>query len=390
MRAYKFKLYPTKTEENVLYQHLGICRFTYNKLLEKLKIEREKGNKISRCDLSAYLTELKKQEETKFLNNCYSKMLQPNIDRIFSNIRGLAVSKKNGSKIGLLRFKSRNRFSSFTYNQSGFKIIETNKRYNKLHLSKIGDIRIRQHRDIEGNIKQIQVKKKPSGWYAYLVTDGKYECKNLKNNQIGIDLGVLNFLTDSFGSKVDNPSWLNKQLEKIKKWQRKISKSKKGSSNRRKWIQKLLRVFEKIDNQKTDFFHKLTTKLVKQNKLICMEDLNIKSMTEKSDKNKHYNMRNILASSWGMFANMLHIKVSSTESELVFVNPKDTSKKCSCCGKKKNMPLSQRQYNCECGLKLDRDHNSAINILKLGKELASVETEVTKSMKQEAPSFTAV
>jgi len=324
------------------------------------------------------------------LNNCYSKMLQPVVDRIFSNIKGLAISKKSGNKIGLLRFKSRNRFSSFTYNQSGFKIIETKKRYNKLHLSKIGEIRIRQHREIKGKIKQIQVKKKPSGWYAYLVTDGKYECKNIHDNKIGIDMGILSFLTDSSGNKVDNPLWLNKLLGKIKKWQQKISKSKKGSSNRRKLVKKLLRVFERLDNQKRDFFHKLTTKLVQNNKLICMEKLNIKSMTEKNDKNKYFNMRNILASSWGMFANMLQIKVSSTESELIFVNPRDTSKKCSCCGNKKDMPLSQRTYSCECGLKLDRDHNSAINILNLGKVLASVETEVTKSMKQEAPSFMAV
>lgn len=318
-------------------------------------------------------------------------MLQPIVDKIFASISGLSSSKKNGNKVGRLRFKSRNRLTSFTYNQSGFKIIETDKRYNKLHLSKIGDIRFKQNRDIEGNIKQVQIKLKPSGWYCYIITDGKYECKNRDANEIGVDLGVINFLVTSDKQFVENPQYLNKLLHKIKSIQRQISQKKKGSSNRRKLIQKLLRVFEKIDNQKKDFFHKLSTELVKNNSLICLEDLDIKNMTDKSKRNnKYHNMRNILGSSWATFINMLKIKVSSTKSEIVFVNPRNTSKKCSHCGNLQDMPLSKRQYVCDCGLNIDRDYNSAINILKTGKELTFVgEDTITSSMNQESMSFRA-
>ena len=127
-------------------------------------------------------------------------------------------------------------------------------------------------------------------------------------------------------------------------------------------------MWETIDNQKKDYFHKISTKLVKENKLLIFEDLNIKSMIKKTGKNKYRNMKNILDSSWGTFINMLQIKVSSTESELIFVNPINTSKMCSNCGNiKENLQLKDRQYNCnKCKISIDRDYNASLNIKELG------------------------
>jgi len=386
MKTYKFKLSPSKTQEEELYRHLNICRFTYNKLIEILKVAQENSVRFSKYELSNILTLMKEEEDFSFIKNTYSKMIQPLVDRIFSNIKGLAISKKNGNKIGSLRFKNRSNFSSFSYNQSGFKVIFTGKRYNLLHLSKIGDIRLRQHRSIEGTIKQVQIKKNPSGWYAYIITDGEYECKNEKDGEIAFDLGIQDFLVDNQNHHIRNPLFLNQKLSLLKLLQQKLSKSKKGSNNRKKLIHKILRVFEKISNQKNDFFHKLTTEIVKNNSLICLEDLNIQNMIDNKDKIK--NKRNTLASSWGMFVNMLKMKVSSTTSKIVFVEPKNTTKECSKCGELKEMPLSMRKYVCsKCGLELNRDYNSALNILKKGKELAFVESGVTHLMKQEATSF---
>lgn len=377
-------MYPTSQEREKLYYNLNSSRHLYNKLLEIMN-----ENKHSKNELSKFLTEYKKTEEGNYLNNCYSKMLQPLIDKIFSSIKGLSKSKKNGNKIGRLRFKSRNRFTSFTYNQSGFKIIETDKRYNKLHLSKIGDIKFKQSRPIEGNIKHIQIKLKPSGWYCYIVTDGKYECKNIENNEIGCDLGIMSFIVTSNNKVFDNPLYMNKSLSKIKVLSKRLSRTKKGSNNRRKIIHKLLRVWETIDNQKKNYFHKISTQLVKENKLLIFEDLDIKSMTEKNGKNKYRNMKNILDSSWATFINMLQIKVSSTNSEIIFVNPKNTSKMCSCCGNiKENLQLWERTYNCEkCNVSIDRDYNASVNIFRRGKELTFVENSVTSSMNQESSSF---
>lgn len=381
-------MYPTSPEREILYKNLNAARHIYNKFLEVLR-----DNKYNKKELSKFLTNYKKTEEGKYLNNHYSKMIQPIIDKIFSSIKGLSQSKKNGRKIGILRFKSRNRFTSFTYNQSGYKIIPTDKRYNKLQLSKIGAIRFKQSREIIGDIKQVQVKLKPSGWYCYIVTDGLYECKNLFNNEIGVDMGVKQLLVTSNKEVFANPLFMNQSLTKLKSLSKKLSRSKKGSNNRKKIIHQLLRVWEKINNQKNDYFHKITTKLVRENKLLVFEDLDIDNMTnKKSNNNKYRNMRNILDSSWATFMGMLRIKVLSTESELILVNPKNTSRKCSNCGHiKKSLQLWERTYNCEkCNLSIDRDYNASVNIYRLGKELTFVrgDTLVT-SMKQESTPFRA-
>lgn len=385
MRTYKFKMYPTSQEREKLFVTLNNCRFTYNKLLEFMN----KQEKVDRGEVQHHIVDLK--IEHTFLKNTYSKTLQYEHYRLFSSMKGLSKSKKNGNKIGRLRFKSRNRYTSFTYNQSGYNIIETDKRYNKLHLSKIGDIRFKQSRDIEGKIKQIQIKLKPSGWYCYIVTDGDYECKNIKNNEIGVDLGIMSFMVTSNKEVFDNPLYMNKSLNKIKILSKQLSRTKKGSNNRRKVIHKLLRLWETIDNQKQDYFHKISTKLVKENKLLVFEDLNIKSMTKKTGKNKYRNMKNILDSSWATFVNMLQIKVSSTESEIIFVNPRNTSKMCSSCGNiKTDLQLWDRTYCCkECNLAIDRDYNASINIFRRGKELTFVENLSIGLMNQESMSFRA-
>jgi len=264
---------------------------------------------VDKKQLSKYLTKLKSDTETEWLKNYYSKMLQPLVNRIFSSIKGLSKSKNNGNKVGRLRFKSSNRFTSFLYNQSGFKIIETDNRYNKLHLSKIGDIHFKQSRDIIGKIKQVQIKLKPSGWYCYITTDGKYQVINKKNNRIGIDMGINNFLVTSDNKYIRNPLYLKQQLSKLQSLHKSISKKKKGSNNRKKAIFQLCKLMENISNKKNDFFHKLSTDLVQNNNFICIEDLNIKNIINKSD-NKYKNHRNLLDSSWRKFIDMLKIKVS--------------------------------------------------------------------------------
>ena len=252
MRTYRFKLYPTKLERENLFNTLNNCRFTYNKLLEFMN----KQEKIDRGIVQHHIVDLKNQ--FPFLKDVYSKALCYEHYRIFSSIKGLSKSKKNGNKIGRLRFKSSNRFSSFTYNQSGFGIIETDKRYNKLHLSKIGDIKFKQSRDIDGKIKQIQIKLKPSGWYCYIVTDGEYECKNINKNEIGIDMGIINYITTSQNKVYDNPLFMKQKLFKIQSLSKQLSRTKRRSNNRKKVIFRLLRLWETIDNQKSDYFHKIT------------------------------------------------------------------------------------------------------------------------------------
>ena len=380
MRCYKFQLKPSNKQNLKLLDNLETSRFLYNKLLEVMT----KNNIKSKNELSKYLTWMKKQDDYKFLNNYYSKMLQPIIDRLYSNIKGLAISKKNGNKIGKLRFKGQRWFKTIMYNQSGFKLMDTKGHYNILSLSKIGDIKIRQHRNIEGNIKSIIIKRKVSSWEAHIITDAKYTLES-GSKMLGIDMGVMSFLTTSENEHIDNPLFLNKSLSKVKDRHRKISMTKKRSKNRKKQCLKLERLWEHINNQKNDFFHKISTKLVRSCRFIAVEKLNIKSMTS-NDKNKHYNHRNILDSSWGRFLSMLKVKAESAGIQYIEVDPKNTSKMCHKCGSIKSMPLNVRMYQCDCGMLIDRDHNAAINILSKGLASVGVDTLVS-SMKQEAPSF---
>lgn len=376
MKVYRFQLKPNKKQQELLERTLELCRFTYNKLLEKLNNQ----EKIDRNKIQHYIIELKNQYPE--LKTVHSKILQYECYRLFSNLKGL--SKKKGKyKIGRLRFKGKHWFKTFVMNQSGYEINSTGKHYDKLKISKIGEIDIRKHREIEGNIKGIVFKRKIKHWEAHIITDAKYEISS-GENLIGIDLGVLSFITTSNNEKYDNPLFMGKSLKKIQCLHRKISKTKKGSNNRKKLCQRLQRQWEKIDDQKKDFFHKISTYLVNTSKLISVENLNIKNMAS-NNNTKYRNHRNILDSSWGIFLQMLKLKAESAAIKLVEIDPRNTTKMCSSCGQIQDMPEHKRMYICGCGNVKDRDHNAAINIL--GKGLTIVgEDWLQSSMNQEATS----
>lgn len=373
MRVYKFRLYPNKQQEQELFRHFDMCRFVYNQLLEEL------GRNKDRKHVQHYILDLKKKYPD--LKSVYAKTLQYECYRLFSNLKGLGNSKKNGNKVGRLRFKGKYWFKTIVYNQSGFKIIKTDKRYDILKLSKIGEIRLFQHRVIEGKIKGIIIKRKTDSWEAHIITDSEYSISK-GEGIIGIDLGVISFLTDSKGNKVNNPLCLSKSLDKLKRLQQDLSKKKRGSNNRKKSRTLVAKLHEKIENQRNDFLHKITTKLINQNKFIAIEKLNIKQLQQVS-----WNARNITDSSWGKFATLLKFKAESAGTKVVEVNPKNTTKECHVCGNLQDMPLWKRQYDCMCcGTSIDRDTNSAINIL--GKGFACAEGSVGFSGKREAISST--
>ena len=371
MRVYKFRLYPTKKQQDVMFKQLNLCRFAYNQLLEEL------GRNKSKKHIQHYILALKAKHPE--LKQVYSKTLQYECYRLFSNITGLKQSKKKGNKIGKLRFKGRDWFKTICYNQSGFKLIQQDKRYNLLHLSKIGDIKLLQHREIEGKIKGIIIKRKVNSWEAHIITDGKYQIDKGKN-VIGIDLGVVSFLTNNKGNKVSSPLYYKQSLGQLKTLQQSLSRKKRGSNNRYKTRNQVAKLHEHITQQRDDFLHKTTTNLVNDCKFIATEDLHIKNMQQSA-----YNSRNINDSSWGKFLAMLDYKAESAGCQVVKVNPMNTTKECSVCGNKQDMPLWKRQYECpECGLSLDRDTNSAIIILKRALEQGCAKINNSLSMKQEA------
>ena len=366
--TYKFRIYPSKQQEQKLLFTLDKCRFTYNKLLEILN----KQEKINQSEIQANIPKLKEQYSE--LNEVYSKTLQYECYRLFSNLRALSRLKKNGKNIGCLRFKGKDWFKTFTYNQSGFVLEIKNKRYNKLHLSKIGALQIKTHRVINGSIKQVQIKKECSGkWFALLcVYMNQQEKQRIRTNKsIGIDLGTINFIYDSDGNHIDAPRFLNKSLKKLAGEQRKLSRKKKGSKNRIKQKINVATIHERIFNQRNDFLHKTSRYYVNNYDFIAAEDLDIRNIIKES-----YLARNIMDASWNHFLQMLKYKAESAGISFVKVNPRDTTSKCYRCETIVKKPLYERIHKCTCGLEIDRDHNAALNILKSGQELASEPLEL--------------
>jgi putative transposase len=350
MITYKFRLYPNKNQEQKLLETLNKCRFVYNKLLEGLN----KQDKPNRLELQNSIPKLK--EEHPELKEVYSKVLQYESYRLFSNLRALAKLKKNGKKVGKLRFKGKGWFKTICYNQSGFKIIKTGKRLELLHLSKIGNIPIRIHREINGKIKQIIIKRYNSGkWFAYIQVESNIEKENKPiEKKVGIDMGIKYFLTDSDGLRIENPKFLDKSYKRLRKEQKKLSRKKEGSKNREKQRIKVAKIYEKIVNQRNDFLHKISRYYVNNYDLIAVENLNIKNMVRNHRLSKYIN-----DASWNRFIQFLSYKAERAGKIVVKVNPRGTSK----------------EYKFG---KLDRDYNASLNILQRGLEKVGMgQPEVT-------------
>lgn len=378
--TYKFRMYPNKPVREKLDFALDICRQTYNNLLEEMNNQ----VKINRGEIQHKIVTLK--ETRPELKEVYSKTLQYECYRLFSNLSALRELKKHGKKVGRLRFKGRDWFKTISYNQSGFWFEQKDKK-GILELSKIGIIQVKSHRQVEGKIKQITIKKSLGKWYAMIVTDF-IQKRICGDKEIGIDLGINNYIMDSEGNSIAHPKTIDKYADELKTAQQDLSRKKKGSHNRSKARFRVAKIHEKIQRVRNDFLHKLSNQYVKDCKLIVVENLAIKDMMQSS-----YNAKNIADASWGRFVQFLCYKAESAGCKVEKINPKNTTKQCSNCGNLQKMPLWIRTYKCSsCGFEIDRDLNSAINIRNkfIGLERANVENnpsvqiEQGLSMKQEA------
>jgi len=268
--------------------------------------------------------------------------------------------KKSGKKVkvGFPRFKCK--VSSMTFPQVGFKIND-----KKLYVSKIGEIPMKMHRAIKGKIKTFTIKVNPANqWHACFSCElDKKEVIHPSIESVGIDVGLEYFATLSNGEHIENPRCLAKSQNNLHKQQKRLSRKKKGSTNRRKQKLKVAMVHNKVVNQRSDFLHKLSYHLAKSYSFIAVENLQIKNMIK-----NHHLAKSISDASWGTFINHLSYKAVACGGQIVKVEPKGTSRKCSSCGKEIDMPLHKRQFDCpSCGLVLHRDTNSAINILTDGR-----------------------
>lgn len=350
---FKYRIYPSQKQIIKMDKTLFDCCLVYNKLLEaKVNAYKTDKTNLSQFDLNNIAKDIDisvhsqvKQNISKRINDAFSHSFR-------------RVKEKKG-KAGFPRFKTLNRYKSITYPQSGFKIVSE----RKLFVSKIGNIPIVLHRVPKGKLKTFSIKRTALGWFAI------FSCENVPvdkiegvEGHIGIDVGIESFAVLSDGTIIENPKFLIKAEKKLARLQRRLSRKKKGSANRRKARFKVARLHQRIFNQRQDFLHKTSLTLIKQFKIISVEDLKINKMVH-----NHNLARSINDASWGYFIQMLSYKVEKTGGQLVKVNPKNTSRTCSRCGAIQDMPLANREFKClKCGFVCHRDLNSAILIDRLG------------------------
>lgn len=351
MKNYKFKIKSCKTIENKFEQTVHLCRELYNAALQ----ERRDAWKLNRISINyhiqrAQLPAIKEVRED--VEAIYSQILQDVLRRVAKTFDAYFRRLSRGEKAGYPRFKGRNFFNSFTYVQSGFKLVG-----DKLHLSKIGSVRLRLSRNIIGTIKTCTIKREVSGWFVIFTVENEPVRLPKSSKAIGIDVGIENYATYTEGEPTPNPRFFETLQNKLRVAQRKVSRRKKGSNRRRKAVLRLRKVHQKIKDCRTDFQHQLSTKIVNNYGTIAVEDLNIKGLA------KGFLAKQILDAAWGSFLYKIEYKAENAGRDFWKVNPNGTSQTCTC-GTAVKKKLSVRWHNCpSCGMSAHRDSVSAQVIL---------------------------
>lgn len=377
IKGNKFKLSPTDNQIILLNKHFGSVRFVYNYFLNERKVEYETNKQsLSYYDNIFALVRLKKKEELKWLCEINSQSLQYSLKCLDGAYNSFFKKRAKFPK-----FKSKKSKNSFTIPQN------TKIKNDKLFIPKFQEgIKINLHRKIEGKIKQCTVSKTATNeYFVSILVETTHIPLPKTGKQVGIDLGLKDFVITSEGHRYKNNRYTKKYAKKLKSAQQHLSRKKKGSNRYEKQRLKVAKIYKKITNSRNDNLHKVSIDLVKKYDVICVEDLNVKLMM----KNKSFS-KYISDASWGLFVQMLTYKAKWNEKDLVKIDRFfPSSKTCNNCNHiNQSLKLDQREWTCSnCNSVLDRDLNAAKNILKEGlKQINSSGTDENRRRDQISPS----
>lgn len=362
-KNFKYRIYPTKAQATQFETTLYLCSELYNAALQ----ERKEAYKLGRVSLSVY-DQMKELPETKSvrddLRQVHSQVLCDVLRRLDKAYQTFFQRVKSGKgKAGFPRFRSAKRYDSFTYPQSGFVMRE-----KSIMLSKIGEIKCKIHRPVEGIIKTCMIKREADEWYVIFSCDAVPEKpQHRTGEEIGIDVGLENFAALSNGEMIPNPRHAKKARVKLRRAQRKLARCKKGSKRRKKQVARVAKQHLKVKRQRRDFHFKVAAQLVHRFDVIHFEQLNIRNMV----RNKRLAF-SISDAAWFQFQQIVAFKAEEAGKQVTRNNARNSSNECSMSGEIKKKPLSQRFHVLPNGEKIHRDHNAALNILRRGQRRQSV------------------
>jgi putative transposase len=359
---YRYRIYPNIAQRRMLARTFGCVRVVFNDALRLRQEEYQaNGTTISSGELQKRLiTQAKHTVERCWLAEVSNIALQQSVQDAglaFKNFFQSLKGQRKGKKVGFPRFKRKSNTQAFRLTRGGFAIRDN----GKLYVAKIGEVKVEWSRELPSEPSSVTVKQDAAGrYFVSFVCEVEPIQHPASNTGVGIDLGITTFATLSTGEKVANPRILQRQLKRLRRLQKSLSRKVKGSNRREVARRKVARLHARIKDTRSDFLHKLSTKLVRENQAIVLEDLNVSGMV----KNRRL-ARAISDVGWRQFRAMLEAKAICYDREIQVISRwEPTSQRCSCCGElggKK--PLDVRRWTClHCGAEHDRDVNAAVNI----------------------------
>ena len=378
LKAMKIRIYPSAVQKQFISKQLGCCRKIYNLLLDYRKTEWEQNHKsIGLKELGKYLTNLKKQDDYSYLNEVHSKVLQQSMQDLNSAFNNFFNRLKKNKHVGYPRFKSKHdnkqscRFPVDIFNRKNY-ICDKIKGNRITLIKQLSNIHFKCSRKDEKYLNKNQkyihsvtlIKLNTDKYFLSILIDYQIVKYEQLDTVIGLDLGIKDFIADSNGNRFENKHFYKNNEKKLKFLQKSLSRKQKGSKNRNKARLKLSKLHEKISNQRNNYLHQITSMLVNENQVICIEDLNVKGMIQ-----NHKLAKSIQELSFYEFRRQLEYKCKFYGRNLIIIDRfYPSSKTCHHCGYiNKSLKLSEREWICpECSQIIDRDYNAALNILDEG------------------------